>query len=122
MAQPVRVLPRERCGDIALLNAALDRLESLPVVDGPLSFKEQHNSRLWRCWLWKTSRASSPPHQESHDAARLCILRNCRGGSQRPFSSPWFWRGRHFPRSQGIRHVKFAAFCDICILRPRLCS
>ena len=45
MAQPVRVLPRERCGDIALLNAALDRLESLPVVDGPLCFKEQHNTQ-----------------------------------------------------------------------------
>ena len=43
----------------------------------------------------------------SHFARRL---RSCRGGSQRPFSSPWFWRGRHFPRSQGIRRSKFTAW------------
>ena len=33
-----RVLPLDRSGDIALLTAALDRLESLPVVDGRVRF------------------------------------------------------------------------------------
>ena len=44
-----RVLPsRERCGDVALLNAALDALEALPVVDGRTCFKEQHNNGVGR--------------------------------------------------------------------------
>ena len=43
-----RVLPRERCGDVALLNAALDALEALPVVDGRVCFNEQHNNGVGR--------------------------------------------------------------------------
>ena len=49
MAEAIeRALPRERCGDVALLNAAVDRLESLPVVDGHVCFKEQDNNGVGR--------------------------------------------------------------------------
>ena len=44
----MRVLPRERCGDVALLKAVLDRLESLPVVDGRVVFNEHHNKGVGR--------------------------------------------------------------------------
>lgn len=43
-----RVLPRERCGDIVRLNAALDRIEALTVVNGRVKFQEQHNSGVGR--------------------------------------------------------------------------
>ena len=62
MSQPVaeavapveRVLPLDRSGDIALLTAALDRLESLPVVNGRVRFNEQHNNGVGRIYvnLW----------------------------------------------------------------------
>ena len=43
-----RPLPSKRVGDAAKLLAALERLESLPVVNGQVRFDEKHNSGTGR--------------------------------------------------------------------------
>ena len=43
MEVEARTLPSTRVGDSAKLLAALEQLESLPVVNGQARFKEAHN-------------------------------------------------------------------------------
>ena len=46
--EPRRMLPSKRCGDPDLLHRACIRLESLPVVNGPVRFDEKHNNGVGR--------------------------------------------------------------------------
>ena len=48
MESCVRELPKERCGDVTRLTAALNALEALPVVNGLARCDEKHNNGAGR--------------------------------------------------------------------------